>query len=390
MSASRAALLLAALAAAGAVTSGEVAPGAAAGDVALGRTLFNQHWVSAAIGGNARGLGPLFNAASCDACHNGGAGGLGPAAEGVLPQAVVVQLEQPARAGEAEPPGDPIYGHVLNTQATAGVEPEGVVSVTYSEIYGYYYPEGTRWQMRAPHYRIAELTRGALATDTIVKPRLAPPLYGVGLLEAVPGARFGWQGAAGSLRDQTTRALARDMGLTSSERPRDDCTAVEADCEREALGYATEVSREHVDALVAYLRSIEVPPSAARTARQAPGARLFASTGCANCHLPQLPAAAAGAPLAAYTDLRLHDLGRDMEDENVAGARVPSRWRTAPLWGLAARLHSGGALFLHDGRARSVEEAVLWHAGEAEAARRNFVNLLGRSREQLLRWLESL
>lgn len=367
--------------------------------VELGHTLFVTQWVAISAPGSARGLGPLFNASSCDACHNGGTGGHGPQTDGPLPGALVVQLECGAPGT-----GDPVYGRVLNTQATAGVTPEAVVTVSYAPIYGYYYPEGTRWQMRVPHYRIDNLAYGPLATATIIRPRLAPALFGVGLLEALPQAapgaatgaatgRFGWQAAALSLRDQTTRALAQDMGLTSDERPHDDCTAAEQDCLAAAGELHPEVSAAQIDAIVAYLVTVAVPPSAARADDSSLGARLFAQIGCADCHRPRLPAAAGSAApfIYPYTDLRLHDLGVGMADATAGGTKAPTRWRTAPLWGLAYRLHAApGLTLLHDGRAQSVEEAILWHAGEGARARRNFVNLIGRSREALLRWVESL
>src|SRR6202020_888516 len=99
------------------------------------------------------------------------------------------------------------------------------------------YPDGTAWTLRQPTYELAHLNYGAVAADTLIKPRLAPPLFGVGLLEAVPGrpprsgvGRFGWQAAALSVRDQTTRALAREMGVTSTDRSVVDCTTAEIQC----------------------------------------------------------------------------------------------------------------------------------------------------------------
>jgi CxxC motif-containing protein (DUF1111 family) len=135
-----------------------------------------------------------------------------------------------------------------------------------------------------------------------------------------------------------------------------------------------------------------------RTEQGAAGTALFASLGCAACHRPELPVVltdASGtqtaATIAPYTDLRPHDLGIEMADETASGEKVTSRWRTAPLWGLGHRIRTEThPTFLHDGRARSPEEAILWHAGEAAQARRNFVNLWGRPREMLLRWLETL
>jgi CxxC motif-containing protein (DUF1111 family) len=294
---------------------------------------------------------------------------------------------------------DPIYGRVFSTSAVEGVEAEGMAIVHYTEIYGYYYPDGTHWRMRAPHYRLVGLSRGPLAATTVIKPRLAPPLFGVGLLETVPGlrGRFGWQANMLSIRDQTTKALAGEMGLTSPDRPSDDCTPVETDCQRRHHNASPEVSEELIEALVAFQRTLAVPRSRPDTKENSLGFGLFREIGCAACHKLQIPVELSQADgtkvrtaIAPYTDLQTHDLGREMDDETVAGTKVRSRWRTAPLWGLGHRIMTEGhPSFLHDGRARSAEEAILWHSGEAAPTRQNFVALGPRSRHALLRWLET-
>jgi CxxC motif-containing protein (DUF1111 family) len=398
--------------------------------VDLGRSVFDTQWVAAGSPGIAGrvGLGPLFNATSCNECHNEGEGGRGPAGDGPAPIALVIQLGSPSEDIGAEPSGDPVYGRVFNTSALEGVRVEGAVVVEYTEIDGYYYPFGARWSLRVPHYRLVGLTRGPLAPATVIKPRLAPALFGAGLLEAVPesaisegappqsggrysGApawhsrqgtrllgRFGWQGGAVSIRDQTTSAFAREMGLTSSDRPSDDCTPAEADCRGQSNAGPPEVSDELLDAVVTFVGTLAVPGASAQAKEDSLGRELFANIGCATCHRPRLPVDLPGAGgtrvrgvIAPYTDLRLHDLGREMADENASGAKVISRWRTAPLWGLGYRLKTEGhSTFLHDGRARSTEEAILWHSGEAAEQRHNFIKLGPRAREALLRWLETL
>jgi len=193
--------------------------------IVLGESLFNTVWAPAGAPAVARhGLGPLFNAASCTACHANGGPGKGPTADGAVPAALVIELQTPAAQAGAEAGGDPVYGRVFNTAATDGVQAEGVVTVRYQEMGGRYYPDGMRWRMRVPHYQLTGLTHGPLAEQTVIKPRLAPALFGAGLLEAVPASalgaagdarvrgRFGWQGESVSIRDQTTKALAREMG----------------------------------------------------------------------------------------------------------------------------------------------------------------------------------
>lgn len=395
-----------------------------------GRSAFEIQWVAAGAHNIATrtGVGPLFNAASCTACHNRGERGSGPVGGGQAPVALVIQLESPAPDASAEPDGDPTYGQVFNTLALDGVRAEGSVTVQYSEITGYYYPYGGRWSMRVPHYHLGGMSRGPLARHTIIKPRLAPALFGVGLLEAVPESaitnrsatqadgqtggtiawrshkgrrtlgRFGWQGKSVSIRDQTTNALAHEMGVSSIDRAAEDCTPVEVDCLEKCDIGPPEVSEQMLDALVTFLRTLAVPESPTHVKGASPGSKLFTELGCAGCHRLTLPVELPGdagarqsGVIAAYTDLRLHDLGIEMADEDAAGVRVTSQWRTAPLWGLGYRLKAeNNPTFLHDGRARSTEEAVLWHGGEAAYAKRKFVNLGPRARQALLEWLATL
>jgi len=400
---------------------------AEAAQVSLGRSVFDTQWAPAGtpdVGGRV-GVGPLYNATSCNACHHEGEGGRGSDGDGAAPASLVIQLGSSAGA---EPNGDPVYGSILSTSALQGVRVEGAVMIQYDETAGYYYPFGGRWSLRVPHYRLVGLSRGPLAPTTVIKPRLAPALFGVGLLEAVPesaiteatapradgrysGApvwrsfqgkrlpgRLGWQGGAVSVRDQTTKAFAGEMGLTTSDRISDDCTSAEADCGGQPKSGSPEVSDELLDAVVAFVRTLAVPESPVHAENDSMGSELFARIGCAACHRPRLPVVLPGADgtgvprvIAPYTDLRLHDLGMEMSDENASGTKVVSRWRTAPLWGMGYRLKlESHSTFLHDGRARSAEEAILWHSGEAARAKGNFMNLGPRAREALLHWLETL
>lgn len=396
----------------------------------LGHEVLNTQWVPAGTPHAERrdGVGPLFNAPSCDECHNEGAHGRGPASAGLAPFPLEVQLEEPPAGPRAQPRCDPVYGCVFNTVALKGVRAEGQVLIQYREIVGHY-ADGSRWSLRAPSYRLVALGYGPLAPQTIIKPRIAPALFGAGLLEAVPVAaitggegsdpahralgvpawqwragarvlgRFGWQGTALSIRDQTARAFAREMGLTSSVIAADDCTASEMACLEQPNGGTPEVSNTLFDALIDFESWLAVPASPQKLAGQGQDESvLFARLGCAACHQPRLPVVLRGEDgrlihrtIAPYTDLRLHDLGPALADRNAAGAEVPSKWRTAPLWGLGYRLsRESMPTFLHDGRARSVSEAILWHGGEALGARRRFEALDSAQRQALLRWLGTL
>jgi CxxC motif-containing protein (DUF1111 family) len=366
----------------------------------LGVAVFNTPWVVAGTPNAVRrdGLGPLFIAASCDGCHNNGARGRGELRGGRLPNSFVMQLGGPATQ----------YGNVLNTQALPGHVAEGSVALQWTLRSGLYTGGGS-WELREPHYRIAALEYGPLPATTILRPRIAPAVFGAGLLEAVPAAalaairaaqpraqrgglawqevdgqrvagRFGWQADAISIEDQTTRAMAREMGLTSRLRTQDDCTARQLQCRAAAQGGMPEVSEEFLQALVVLQRELAVPSRSRDVvpADRASGARLFEITGCSVCHRTALPVqleGAAPASIDAYTDLLLHDMGDGLADRTLDDKVVRSRWRTAPLWGMAHALALGDIGLLHDGRARSIEEAVLWHGGQARTARRAFGKL---------------
>lgn len=381
-------------------------PKALAAQYSLGHAVFNTDFLAVGTPGAGRrsGLGPLFNSASCDECHNEGAHGRGPEFDGPLPNSMVVQLESVADGASpfdpSDPPGDPVYGHVISPGAIEGYAAEAVPVVQY-HIIQRSYPDGSLWTLRQPTYTLMRLNYGPLAPNVLLKPRLAPALFGLGILESVMGrpGRFGWQGAALNIRDQTTRALAREMGVTSTDRPVDDCTATQVQCLQQRHPQSPEMSGELLDALLTFEKWLSVPenPSPADPAAQAKGMTLFISTGCSGCHRPQQQVrldhdgTALPASIAPFSDLLVHDLGAGLADRDAAGTVHPTRFRTAPLWGMGYRIaREHKPMFLHDGRARSVEEAVLWHDGEAAAARNRFEHLSREQREQLLRFVAAL
>jgi CxxC motif-containing protein (DUF1111 family) len=365
--------------------------------VDLGQAVFNTQWLPAGTPGAGRraGLGPLYNSGSCDSCHNSAKRGRGPERDGPAPAALVIQLGTRAADGRALPDGDPVYGHTLNTVALEGAA-EGSVTIRFHDVTGHY-PDGTPWSLRQPVYEVSQLRYGPLSDATLLKPRLAPPLFGAGLLQAAMAAagfrataHFGWQGDVPSVRGQTAKAFALEMGLTSSLHPHDDVTPAEQPAGEAPAGAAPEVAPELLDALVAFQEAMAVPQAEALPGQEAQAGRLlFTRTGCAACHRLQLPVPSG--TIAAYTDLQLHDMGEGLADATVAGVKVVSRWRTAPLWGIGYQGHGRRSqTYLHDGRARSVEEAILWHDGEGRAARGRFERLTGEQRRTLIRWVLGL
>lgn len=370
----------------------------------LGLAAFNTAWLPAGQKYATRrdGVGPLLVAVSCDGCHNNGARGRSDSANSRLSNSFVMQLGGKRQTA---------YGHVINTLAIDGFKPEARIEVRRVEQSGRY-ADGSGWALREPQYTLADLNHGPLPPDTVLRPRIGAAVFGAGLLQAVPDAardsirhsqpraqrgriagRFGWQGEAVSIADQSAQAFAREMGLTSAMRPEDDCTAEQTACRAAPHGGTPEVSAELFDAVVSFQTYVAVPARPPRhEALEREGLAVFTRTGCALCHRPQLPVQLQdrSATIDAFTDLLLHDMGDALADRTAGGQRVKSLWRTAPLWGLAHALQNADAALLHDGRASTPEEAILWHGGEASEARKAFIKLSRREREQLLAWLATL
>lgn len=406
--------------------------GAALEQARQGLALFNTDFEAFLPGVPRRsGLGPLFNSRSCESCHrNMGRGRMGEAS-GPVPSALVLQLSRPLGPGPAMGP-DPVYGGNINPAAIDGVVAEAEVSVEWQLQTGRY-PDGTFYELRRPRIHLSKLGYGPLAPDTAISARLAQPIIGVGLLEAIPESellriadpddgdgdgvsgrpnrtrgdngerplgRFGWKASQPSVLAQTVAAAHAEMGLTTTSRPRASCTPVQRGClEAAARTASPELSDADLARLVFFQRALGVP---ARRATTGPlvirGAELFASSGCATCHRPAWRIesvadrpALMGATIHPFTDLLLHDMGANLADGRPDEEASGAEWRTPPLWGLSrTREVVGEVALLHDGRARSIEEAILWHGGEADAAREGFKRLALADREALLAFLGTL
>ena len=353
-------------------------------DGAGGWALFKRAWVSAPssqIGGG--GLGPLFDARSCNACHAGG--GAGRVSEDALGAGMVV------RVGRADGSADPVYGSQIQTLALPGFEPEADVTFRWASAGG----------ARIAKIDFATLHYGTMAPATHAALRRAPSLFGLGQLEDIPDGeilaqthggrpswvtdadgqrklgRWGWKAATPELPSQVEIAFQRDFGISTSGRPGTfgECMPAEKEC-RIASGDAVELPDVSRDMIVTYLRLLRWPAPKDETA---PGFALFRSAGCADCHATLRDAK--GRPVHAYTDMLLHDMGPGLDDGIAEGAAHSSEWRTAPLWDVADNLAQGG--LLHDGRARDIAEAVQWHNGEAVKARAAFNALSSAERAQI-------
>lgn len=386
----------------------------------LGHAVFNTSWIPAGEGGGRRdGLSPLFNAPSCDACHNSRRRGRGPQGDGPAPSDLVLQVAR--RTADGIKAGHPRFGHIFNTDAIEGFVPEAEVLLAYDTI-ARIRADGSTQTLHSPRDRLTLPGGDALPDDLVLKTRMASQVLGAGLLEQVSEAdilagtrarrgkprgaaswidtpddrrlgRFGWQATEPDIASQTATAFAREMGLTTDMIAAADCGWLDTRCREAPQGGRPEVETALFEAVVAFqqLEAMRRTPDAARHLRDdRDGATLFARTGCADCHRPALRLRD-GSRIAPYTDLLLHDLGPALADRDVSGAPVPSLWRTAPLWGMGMALEGGRPVrLLHDGRARSIEEAIGWHDGNAADARARFDALTPEQRAQLIAWISAL
>lgn len=359
------------------------------------------------------GLGPLFNHVSCGSCHiNDGRGHSALSIERGSPALVRLSLPE----GSPDVPGGaapvPGMGTQLQDHAVFGHTPEAAVTLAWIEETATY-ADGVPYNLRRPALDFAP----ALPDGTMTSMRQAPPVFGLGLLEAVdestlreledPGDRDGdgisgrvnlvWDVAAGeprvgrfghkannpTLRQQGAGAYANDMGVSNRVFPDD--------------GGAIDVGDDTLDATIFYTQTLAVPARLEGIPDADRGAEHFAAFGCASCHVATLTtgehpiAALAGQTIQPFTDLLLHDLGEGLADGRPDFMASGSEWRTAPLWGLGlVQTVLAGGGYLHDGRARTLEEAILWHGGEAEAAREAFRTATAGDRAALIAFLISL
>jgi CxxC motif-containing protein (DUF1111 family) len=395
----------------------------------VGNSFFNDNWVTAPASTEGRdGLGPLFNAQSCSSCHRFDGRGAPPLEPDDPERGLLLRLSIIGPDGQPVP--DPSYGDQLQDRAIGGVDAEGRIVITYEEVTGSY-ADGTPYVLLSPTYDIDQLAYGPLAPGVMISPRIAPAIFGGGLLEAVPAevvlaladpddadgdgvsgrpnyvldeggavvlGRFGWKANVASLLLQSSGAFLGDIGITTPLHPVESCLADQTACLAAPNGGSPEVDEAKLERVTFYTRSLAVP--ARRDVGQPDtdaGELVFDEIGCGACHVAELStgdaelAGLTDQAIRPYTDLLLHDMGPGLADGRPDGEASGSEWRTAPLWGLGLIDDvNGHTRLLHDGRARSIEEAILWHGGEAAAAQQAFLALEVADRRRLLAFLESL
>ena len=396
----------------------------------VGDSFFSQNWVTAPASTHARdGLGPTHNALSCSSCHSHDGRGKPPDSSRDPERGLLIRLSIP---GEDGPTDEPTYGGQLQDRAVLGVPVEGRIVIVYEEVPGRY-PDGTTYTLRRPVYNVEHLGFGPLHPEVQMSPRIAPATIGMGLLEAIPEerilsladpddangdgmsgranfvwdirrgepalGRFGWKASQPTVEQQAASAFLGDIGITSSLFPDENCPSSQEVCRRTPNGGEPEIPDRRLEKVTIYMQTLAVPAmrdTENEVVQQ--GARLFVQSQCSVCHTPRHEtgdthplAPLRGQVVFPYTDLLLHDMGTGLADNRPDGLASGTEWRTPPLWGIGlVETVNGHTMFLHDGRARSIEEAILWHGGEAEGSRDYFMGLTAEERRALIRFLRSL
>jgi CxxC motif-containing protein (DUF1111 family) len=422
-------------------------------DFWTGFSLFRDPWVIAPSSTEDRdGLGPVFNTRSCISCHS--AGGRGPKPEIGLskPSALVIRLgfkdglqhsaftqskTYQAYGDQIQPRGIPI----THARLPETVKGEAHLSLTYQNIIGQY-ADGSPYILRKPEYALTSLNYGPIESTVGLSPRFAPIVYGTGLLDAIAErdllkqedpddrdvngisarynrvayvkqaetsgndythiGRFGHKAKHPNLAQQVAAAFRDDIGITNTWFTDESCAPSQGACEiASSLGghNGVEIPDKLLNLVIAFNQFLAVPPARNLTrGKETEGRALFYHGGCADCHTPKYitaddypVSALAGQTIWPYTDLALHDMGPGLADGVTEFAASGREWKTPPLWGLGAqKVFRKEALYLHDGRARSLAEAILWHGGEAQKSQQFFINLSKKERSNLLAFLDAI
>lgn len=398
-----------------------------------GNSWFNQSWVEAPASAQTRdGLGPLYNATSCSGCHFKDGRGRALEGSGLEPLGILFRLSIPGLTEEGFVTPEPTYGDQLQPFSILHVESEAKMHVQWDEIDGKY-ADGTTYSLRKPTYELRDLAYGPLHENTLISPRVAPTVIGMGLLEAINDedllaavdeddldddgisgrvnlvwsaalqrkviGRFGWKAEQPTVREQVAAAFSGDVGITTSLFAESNCTENQIECVEAVSGGEPELTDRILDRIEVYSQAIAVPIRREWDTQEVlRGKLLFSELNCTACHTPKYVTGESSAlaemhnqTIWPYTDLLLHDMGEGLADNRPVFGANGREWKTPPLWGLGlvpvVNKHNH---LLHDGRARGFAEAILWHGGEAEASKESFRNLGRDDRDALIRFLESL
>ncbi len=391
-----------------------------------GDAQFEQAFVTAPATVNS-GLGAQFNHTSCIGCHPKD----GRAAFPVDLNAntgFFLRVSIPGSGPHGGPNPAPGFGGQLAQNAVYGVQPEVQFQVSYSN-YPVTFADGTVVNLQRPAYSVYN-SYIPMPVGYMLSPRLAPPVYGLGLLEAITESdillredisdsdsdgisgkanyvwnpetmsmalgRFGWKGGAPTVMTQSAGAYNNDMGVTNPLFPVESSFG---QTNGDNLNDDPEITQQILDDVALYCRTLAVP--AARNLDNPQvirGYELFEAGNCVACHTPKhITGSFSGIPgisnqtIYPYTDMLLHDMGPDLADGRSEFLANGNEWKTRPLWGIGlTSIVNGHTDFLHDGRAKNIEEAILWHGGEAEESKNYYTNLNEADRKALIAFVEAL
>jgi len=391
----------------------------------LGDAAFEQTFVSAPAPVNS-GLGPIFNNVSCISCHHND--GKGTPTAGFVNSSLLFRLSIPGTDVNGGPLSIPNFGGQLQDVAIFGKQPEANVNIIYNNV-DVTYPDGEIVTLRKPTYTVTNSYQ-SLPTGYLISPRLAPPVFGLGLLQNIPEStillfadefdtdgdgisgkpnyvyntythqrelgRFGLKANVPNLLMQVAGAYHQDMGVTNYVFPFESSFG---QSQADALNDDPELADSTLNQVVFYIKTLAVPARRNTTdADIQSGKQLFTQLNCSGCHKPVVQtgidlnlSAINNQRIQPFTDMLLHDMGDDLADGRSDFLATGNEWRTAPLWGIGLFAKTNGTPFyLHDGRARTIEEAILWHGGEALPAKQKFMQLSKPDRAKLLKFIQSL
>ena len=398
----------------------------------VGNSFFNKNWVSAPASTTARdGLGPTINARSCSSCHFKDGRGRPPDFQGEIGTGIILRLSIGENPDGSSIPHN-LYGGQLQDDAILGVSHEGEIGTNYIEVPGAF-SDGETYTLRKPIYFIFDPQFGLLESDVKISPRIARQLIGLGYLEALSEdsilknadefdadqdgisgkpnyvwndveqkislGRFGWKADQPTVAQQTAKAFLRDLGITTPMYPDENCPDGQIDCQNAQNGGVPEIDSASFAFVELYASNLAVPAQRNYDDEIVKkGKRLFENIGCVKCHDNY---AITGNEskfthlnqqiIRPYSDMLLHDMGDGLADEMPFFEASGSEWRTPPLWGVGLfETVNSHTYYLHDGRARNLTEAILWHGGEAESRKNTFKMLSKEDRDALISFLKSL
>ncbi|HEX7754713.1 MAG TPA: di-heme oxidoredictase family protein [Niabella sp.] len=390
----------------------------------LGDKIFNQTFVSAPAQ-HFGGLGPVFNNVSCVSCHHND--GKGTPTMGLATSSLLTRISIPGLDEHGGPLEAAGFGLQLQDKSNNGPA-EVKINISYEEI-PFTFPDGETATLRKPTYTLTNLYQ-PLPAQYNISVRMAPPVFGLGLLELIPETtissfadpddkngdgisgkmnyvynpytkktelgRFGMKANTSTIQIQVASAFQQDMGITNYVFPFESCFNQPQYDQRND---DPEIADSILNATIFYARTLCVPARRDVTDPTAlAGEKLFLQIGCSSCHIPTINTGVdvrlpmlSNQRIHPYTDLLLHDMGEALSDGRSDFLATGNEWRTMPLWGIGLFSKTNGIpYYLHDGRARTLQEAILWHGGEAESAKGHFVALNKSDRDALVKFLSNL